>query len=616
VSKKEIALALLARGWSVIPLWPKSKQAMRSWTEFQQRRATPEEVEKWWTDEPEANVGVITGAISGIIVGDVDPRNGGSVEQMQKDAPSEHVVLTPGGGAHFYYRHPGGRVRKGKPRPGIDLQSDGCYVVAAGSYVKTERYEGEYTTLIETALATPPAWLLGEQPQEQLVHTPSTDSWIASALAEGCAPGTRNDTLAKLAGYFAGKGVPEDVATSMLVPWVLRQEGTGVTPHEAQTTIGSIYAKERTKKKAAAGYDPSEKLVVDEFSVEVQKDRPLETEPLASFLPKHWRDKVEWLIPEWLPARTIAFLVSPPGKFKTMLTFDAAISVAGGWPFLGRYAVQHPGPVLVIQQEDDYGDMARRFNRIFAERAPQKPQLHEAGDMIRTDLGSDVPEVYICTTRGFNLDMDNLRKLERKFRVLQPRLCIIDPLYSITSAEDFMMNAARDMMPLKRLRDVYGTAFLIAAHTKKGGDSGREGLWGSQFLNAFLETGWQVREREDGEWNQVQLQRHFKTTGIPSRMNLEFLLDDDDGYRVEVTEEDDENAVHDAVVAELAKHPDGLTAPTLAERTGLSSRTVQRRLLKLQKKGAVVTEKGRGKHGSVTWKVPKDTTAALDPEAA
>jgi len=613
LTKKEIALALLARGWSVIPLWPKSKQAIHQWTEYQRRLPTPEEIEKWWREEPEANIGVVTGAVSGIIVGDVDPRHGGSVETMQKDAPSPFVVTTPGGGAHFYYRHPGGRVQKGKPRPGIDRQSDGCYVVAAGSFVVTDAYQGDYTQLAEGELGEAPTWLLAGQPESASGGQQSqAEAWIARSLREGCAPGTRNDTLAKLAGYFAGRGIPEDVAISFLVPWVLRQKDTGVTSDEAHTTVASIYAKERRNR---GGGDPNEKLVVDEFSEEKQKDLPLETEPLSVFIPKHYRDKIEWLIPEWLPARSVAFLVSPPGRFKTMLTFDAAISVAAGWPFLGRYPVQQPGPVLVIQQEDDYGDMARRFNRIFTARSPRKPTLRETEDMIAHDLGDDIPEVYICTTRGFNLNIDNLRKLERKLRVLRPRVVIIDPLYSITSAEDFMMHAARDMMPLKRLRDEYDCAFLIAAHTKKGqADPGREGLWGSQFLNAFLETGWQIRDREDGESNQVQLQRHFKSAGNPERLNLEFLLSDDEGYKVVVTNAEDDDAVHDVVLVELAKHEAGAKSSVLAEKTGLPDRTVRARLQAFRKKGLVVMEReGKGKGGGVetVWKIPKDTTSEL-----
>src|SRR5439155_9633712 len=159
MTKLDHALEALNRGWAVIPLWPKSKRAMHAWTEYQRRMPTEAEVRAWWEAEPEANIGILTGLVSGIIVGDVDPRNGGSVVAMQTEAPSGWVVTTPGGGAHFYYTHPGTRTPKATPRPGIDLQADGCYVVGPGSYVVTERYEGEYHQLATGVLSSAPTWL-------------------------------------------------------------------------------------------------------------------------------------------------------------------------------------------------------------------------------------------------------------------------------------------------------------------------------------------------------------------------------------------------------------------------------------------------------------------------
>src|SRR5205814_2693719 len=131
----------------------------------------------------------------------------------------------------------------------------------------------------------------------------------------------------------------------------------------------------------------------------------------ADFVPRYYNEKAEWLVPGWLPERTIAFVVSPPGHFKTMLTFDLAVSVAGAFPFLGKYPVQRPGPVLVIQQEDSYGDMANRFNRIFGSRIPD-PILTTDPDMAGVVNPVPIPPVHICMTRGFSLTPASLRKLE------------------------------------------------------------------------------------------------------------------------------------------------------------------------------------------------------------
>lgn len=50
--------------------------ALSSWKEFQNRRATEDEVRSWFTGHPELNVGIVTGKISGVVVLDVDGEAG------------------------------------------------------------------------------------------------------------------------------------------------------------------------------------------------------------------------------------------------------------------------------------------------------------------------------------------------------------------------------------------------------------------------------------------------------------------------------------------------------------------------------------------------------------
>lgn len=93
---------------------------------------------KWWGEWPDANVGILTGAESGLVVLDVDPRNGGNDtlaewEEREGLLPPTLTVTTGGGGWHFYYPHPGGVVRCRKLGAGLDLKADGGYVVAPPS---------------------------------------------------------------------------------------------------------------------------------------------------------------------------------------------------------------------------------------------------------------------------------------------------------------------------------------------------------------------------------------------------------------------------------------------------------------------------------------------------
>jgi Bifunctional DNA primase/polymerase, N-terminal len=62
---------LMARGWSIFPLLPRSKKPAVKWEQYQRRLATVDEIESWFT-EPGCNVGIATGKISGIFVMDAD----------------------------------------------------------------------------------------------------------------------------------------------------------------------------------------------------------------------------------------------------------------------------------------------------------------------------------------------------------------------------------------------------------------------------------------------------------------------------------------------------------------------------------------------------------------
>jgi hypothetical protein len=77
-------------------------------------------------------------------------------------------VLTPGGGQHFYFEHPGAMRTLSTLGSGIDVKSDGGYVVAPPSlHPNGGRYVWDVGALpSETRVSAPPTWLL------QLLTTP------------------------------------------------------------------------------------------------------------------------------------------------------------------------------------------------------------------------------------------------------------------------------------------------------------------------------------------------------------------------------------------------------------------------------------------------------------
>jgi len=64
------ALAYAARGWSVIVMQPRGKRPLVAWPEFQRRIASEDEIACRFRCWPDANVGIVTGRVSGIVVVD------------------------------------------------------------------------------------------------------------------------------------------------------------------------------------------------------------------------------------------------------------------------------------------------------------------------------------------------------------------------------------------------------------------------------------------------------------------------------------------------------------------------------------------------------------------
>jgi Bifunctional DNA primase/polymerase, N-terminal len=132
------ALDYAQHGWWVFPLRPRGKVPMGG-RGFKDATRDPAEVEDIWKRHPKANIGVRTGQLSGISVLDIDPESGGgeSLEKIETEhgpLPGTITQVTGGGGVHLMYRYkPGLGIGAAVWGPGLDLRSEGGYIVAAPS---------------------------------------------------------------------------------------------------------------------------------------------------------------------------------------------------------------------------------------------------------------------------------------------------------------------------------------------------------------------------------------------------------------------------------------------------------------------------------------------------
>jgi len=128
------ALQLSVGGYSIIPLKKDKKPIVKAWKDFQTTAATDEMIEQWWDTYPKSNIGIITGAISGITVVDID--TGGDTVVPLDTFPETYTVKTPSGGYHLYYKYDATikQTANTYPQyPHLDIRNDGGYVVGPGS---------------------------------------------------------------------------------------------------------------------------------------------------------------------------------------------------------------------------------------------------------------------------------------------------------------------------------------------------------------------------------------------------------------------------------------------------------------------------------------------------
>jgi len=242
-------------GWSVIPAQPRGKQPLVRWKTFQARRAAGDEIAEWFQLWPAANVAVVTGAISEIVVLDLDPKHGAmaSVEQLERQhgrLPKTVSAVSGGGGWHLYFAHPGSVVRNRVGlAPGVDLRGDGGLIVAPPSIHPSGAPYRWQNPPGSCALAPLPDWLRGTRvgPTQRVGRPP--EHW-RQVVNQGVAEGKRNNTVASLAGHLLWRGVDADVTLEMLLGWNRTRCRPPLDDSEVVRTVQSIVRLHGSRRAA------------------------------------------------------------------------------------------------------------------------------------------------------------------------------------------------------------------------------------------------------------------------------------------------------------------------------------------------------------------------------
>ena len=521
-------------------------------------------IRRWWREHPDANIGVATGKVSNLTVIDVDPRHGGleSLRQFEDEngpLPDVPAVRTGGGGLHFYFKYLPGLGNKTALLPGLDVKSDGGYVVYPGStHESGRRYRWLHgRTPRKVSTAPFPAALLKLIRPRTSSATPDSDAVIPS--------GRRNATLASLAGAMRYRGATPQAIEAALLEDNARRCNPPLQDAEvrnvahsvsryAPSDIGILSAQSKTDERA-------ERKLHFRTGKQIADETPTE---------------VPWIVPRWIASGAITEADGKVKLGKTTLLTHIVSAVLNGFPFLGQSTSQTEVMYLTEQHLISFRAAMERANLL---------GRRDFTVLSWTDtIGMSWPSVVSAA-------VDECKK--RKAGLL-----IVDTLGQfaglVGDSENNAGDALKALRPLQ-LAAKQGIAVVIVRHERKSGGSIGDSARGSSAFAGAVDIIMSVRRPEGNQARNVRLIQTLSRFDATDDLLVELT---EEGYRVlgapgEVAKE---QAAADVLRAIPESRKVAATIEDLVEATGKKRAHLQR-LLDALLKDEKISRLGKGRKG-------------------
>lgn len=247
----DYALKYAEKGWHIFPC--KTDKTPLTENGFKGATKDPEQIKRWWTEHPDASIGLPCGPVNGVWVLDIDmpdgPRVLQSLQEKHGRLPDTLMQKTGGGGVQYLWKWNGRQIRNSANKVGrnIDVRGEGGYVILPPSPHPSGR---QYEWSVKSQMIEAPEWLaelaMNANTKTQAMNRASTSSYGQAALAgeimkiaQAC-EGSRNDTL-NAAAYSLGQLVAGGEIDRVEVESALMGAamGRGLTMKEARATIKS-----------------------------------------------------------------------------------------------------------------------------------------------------------------------------------------------------------------------------------------------------------------------------------------------------------------------------------------------------------------------------------------
>jgi hypothetical protein len=209
-------------GWSVIPIEPRGERPLIDWGPYQHRRAAGPEITDWFQRWPDANIAVVTGVVSDLVVLSLEPgrlaEDGSEQLRLGLGPLPETIEVSSGSGKRqLYFAHPGiGKRRRLLLGPGLVLLGDGDYAIVPPSVdASGEPYRWERSPEV-CRLASAPDWLREWRPAPRPLD-PTANPWrrvLEGATADECYA-----AITALAEHLSARDVDANITAALLLSW-------------------------------------------------------------------------------------------------------------------------------------------------------------------------------------------------------------------------------------------------------------------------------------------------------------------------------------------------------------------------------------------------------------
>ena len=394
----------------------------------------------WHENNPSCNWAIACGKISGVIVVDIDPRNGGEesiadvVERYGKSVVAP-TVKTGGGGYHYYYKYDDYvGLNNGPILDGIDIKTDGGYVLIPPSRTKDDYTWAEGRSLTEVSLPSLPEWIVEAAKSRE--ETDTKVRLVPQRYDSGykIAKGSRNQTLASFAGVMRNRGASEQTICAALVQHNNDFCDPPLKDEEVRKIAGSV-----------SRYEPGPVVSNSSFPARRSTTGSLSASELMNLnLPEP-----NWIIPGIIP-EGLTILAGKPKAGKSWMVLHLAYAISIGGFALGQIRVDQ-GKVLYLALEDSVRRLQERLGQMI-------------GD-------ASAPEDLFFETDWKRMDEGGLEDLE-SWIIQHPstRLITIDTLAPVRQASRSRSIYNDDyaaIKDIKRLADQYGIGIIIVHHVAK-----------------------------------------------------------------------------------------------------------------------------------------------------